>query len=31
MGTKVDLEIRGSDVPAQIVEAVFISRNAPGQ
>jgi aminomethyltransferase len=31
MGTKVDLEIRGSDVPAQIVEAVFISRNAPGK
>jgi aminomethyltransferase len=31
MGTKVDLEIRGADVPAQIVEAVFISRNAPGQ
>ncbi len=30
MGTKVDLEIRGADVPAQIVEAVFISRNAPG-
>jgi aminomethyltransferase len=31
MGTNVMLEIRGSDVPAQIVEAVFISRNAPGQ
>jgi aminomethyltransferase len=31
MGTKVMLEIRGSDVSAQIVEAVFISRNAPGQ
>ncbi len=31
MGTKVDLEIRGADVSAQIVEAVFISRNAPGQ
>ena len=30
-GTNVMLEIRGSDVPAQIVEAVFISRNAPGQ
>jgi aminomethyltransferase len=30
IGTKVDLEIRGFDVPAQIVEAVFISRNAPG-
>lgn len=31
MGTNVMLEIRGSEVPAQIVEAVFISRNAPGQ
>jgi aminomethyltransferase len=31
IGTKVDLEIRGADVQAQIVEAVFISRNAPGQ
>ena len=30
-GTNVMLEIRGSDVPAQIVEAVFIPRNAPGQ
>ncbi len=30
-GTHVTLEIRGADVPAQIVEAVFISRNAPGQ
>jgi aminomethyltransferase len=31
MGTKVSLEIRGSDVPAMIVEAVFISRNTPGK
>ncbi len=31
MGTRVDLEIRGMDVSAQIVEAVFVSRNAPGQ
>ncbi len=31
MGANVTLEIRGSDVPAQIVEAVFISRNTPGQ
>ena len=31
MGAHVMLEIRGSDVPAMIVEAVFISRNSPGQ
>ena len=31
MGAHVMLEIRGSDVPAIIVEAVFISRNSPGQ
>ena len=30
-GTNVMLEIRGSDVPAQIVETVFIPRDTPGQ
>ena len=30
-GTNVMLEIRGSDIPAQIVETVFIPRDTPGQ
>jgi aminomethyltransferase len=29
-GMPVTLEIRGSDVPAEVVEAVFVSRGSPG-
>jgi aminomethyltransferase len=31
LGTRVHLEIRGSDVEAEICEPVFISRSSPGQ